>query len=319
MKLSVIGSGRWGGFIAWYLDRMGHDVAVWGRESSQHYLQIRQTRSNGLITFPNSIELSTDLPYCVHRTKVLVISISSQNLRSLLAQLAPLPVDGKLIVLCMKGIEETTGDRLTQIVHEVLGDRVISAIWVGPGHVQEFTRGVPNCMIIDSDNDTVKRQIVHDLSSDLIRFYYGTDLIGNEIGAASKNVIGIAAGMLDGLGRTSLKGALMARGAREISRLIKAMGGNEMTAYGLSHLGDYEATVFSPHSHNRKFGELFVEGEPYEELAEGVSTVKALMLLKERYQVDLPICDAVYQVIHLKQEPKKVLSGLFLRTLKDEF
>ena len=174
-------------------------------------------------------------------------------------------------------------------------------------------------MIIDSDNETVKRQIVHDLSSDLIRFYYGTDLIGNEIGAASKNVIGIAAGMLDGLGRTSLKGALMARGAREISRLIKAMGGNEMTAYGLSHLGDYEATVFSPHSHNRKFGELFVKGEPYEELAEGVSTVKALMLLKERYQVDLPICDAVYQVIHLKQEPKKVLSGLFLRTLKDEF
>ena len=298
---------------------MGHNVAVWGRESSRHFGEIRKTRSNGLITFPDSIELSTDLPYCVERTSVLIISISSQNLRSLLTQLALLPVDGKLVVLCMKGIEESTGDRLTQIVHEVLGNRVISAIWVGPGHVQEFTQGIPNCMIIDSENDAVKRRLVHDLSSDLIRFYYGTDLIGNEIGAASKNVIGIAAGMLDGLGRTSLKGALMARGAREISRLIKAMGGNEMTAYGLSHLGDYEATVFSPHSHNRKFGELFVKGEPYGELAEGVSTVKALMLLKDRYQVDLPICDAVYQVIHQKQEPKSVLSSLFLRTLKEEF
>ncbi len=319
MKLSVIGSGRWGGFIAWYLDRMGHNVAVWGRESSQHYQQVRQARSNGLIAFPDSIELSTDLPYCVERTNVLIISISSQNLRSLLAQLAPLPVDGKLVVLCMKGIEESSGKRLTQIVHEVLENRVISAIWVGPGHVQEFTQGIPNCMIIDSENDAVKRRLVHDLSSDLIRFYYGTDLIGNEIGAASKNVIGIAAGMLDGLGRTSLKGALMARGAREISRLIKVMGGNEMTAYGLSHLGDYEATVFSPHSHNRKFGELFVKGEPYGELAEGVSTVKALMLLKDRYQADLPICDAVYQVIHQHQEPKSVLSSLFLRTIKEEF
>ena len=250
---------------------------------------------------------------------MLVISISSQSLRSFLTQLSGLKVDGKLLVLCMKGIEEHTGDRLTQIVHEVLGNRVVSAIWVGPGHVQEFTRGVPNCMIIDSDNDEVKRRIVRDLSSDLIRFYYGTDLVGNEIGAASKNVIGIAAGMLDGLGQTSLKGALMARGAREISRLIKAMGGNEMTAYGLSHLGDYEATVFSQHSHNRRFGELFVKGEPYTELAEGVSTVKALMLLKERYHVDLPICEAVYKVIHLGEEPKSVLSGLFLRSLKDEF
>lgn len=319
MKISVIGSGRWGGFITWYLDRLGHEVAVWGRKDSPHYQKICRTRTNGLVCFSDSVELCTDLTYCVERTQVLVISISSQSLRSFLTQLSGLKVDGKLLVLCMKGIEEHTGDRLTQIVHEVLGNRVVSAIWVGPGHVQEFTRGVPNCMIIDSDNDEVKRRIVRDLSSDLIRFYYGTDLIGNEIGAASKNVIGIAAGMLDGLGQTSLKGALMARGAREISRLIKAMGGNEMTAYGLSHLGDYEATVFSLHSHNRRFGELFVKGEPYTELAEGVSTVKALMLLKERYHVDLPICEAVYKVIHLGEEPKSVLSGLFLRSLKDEF
>ena len=118
-------------------------------------------------------------------------------------------------------------------------------------------------MVIDSDDDRVKRELVEKLSSNLIRFYIGADLIGNEIGAAAKNVIGIAAGMLDGVGQTSLKGALMSRGAREIARLIKAMGGSELSAYGLCHLGDYEATVFSPHSHNRRFGEAFAKGKRF--------------------------------------------------------
>ena len=96
-------------------------------------------------------------------------------------------------------------------------------------------------MVIDSKDEDLKRRLVAEFSSDLIRYYYGQDLLGNEIGAASKNVIGIAAGMLDGLGLSTLKGALMSRGTREIARLIKAMGGNELSAYGLCHLGDYEA------------------------------------------------------------------------------
>jgi glycerol-3-phosphate dehydrogenase (NAD(P)+) len=165
----------------------------------------------------------------------------------------------------------------------------------------------------------VKRQLVDSFSSELIRFYYGKDLVGNEIGAASKNVIGIAAGFLDGMNLTSLKGALMSRGTREIARLITAMGGCEITAYGLSHLGDYEATVFSPYSHNRKFGESFILCEPYDELAEGVYTCKALMRLSEQYEVDLPICRAVYSVLYEQRDPKTVLSELFMRSLKEEF
>ena len=101
----------------------------------------------------------------------------------------------------------------------------------------------------------------------MIRFYYGQDLIGNEIGAAAKNVIGIAAGMLDGFHLSTLKEALMSRGTREVARLIKAMGGNELSAYGLCHLGDYEATVFSEFSHNRRFGELFVQGKQSDDLS----------------------------------------------------
>lgn len=119
-------------------------------------------------------------------------------------------------------------------------------------------KGIPNCMVIDSKNHEIKEKLVNSFSSSLIRFYVGTDLIGSEIGAAAKNVIGIAAGMLDGFGYASLKGALMARGTREIARLIKALGGNEMSAYGLCHLGDYEATLFSKWSHNRSYGENYV-------------------------------------------------------------
>ena len=174
-------------------------------------------------------------------------------------------------------------------------------------------------MVIDSRSEAVKERLIAWLSGGLIRFYYGTDLIGNEIGAAAKNVIGIAAGMLDGMGLSSLKGALMSRGTREVSRLIAAMGGNGFSAYGLCHLGDYEATVFSQYSHIRRFGELFVRGEPYTELAEGYDTVKALCALADRHNVDMPICRAIYAVLYDGAQPKEQMNRLFTRSLKREF
>jgi glycerol-3-phosphate dehydrogenase (NAD(P)+) len=219
----------------------------------------------------------------------------------------------------MKGIEISTGKRLSEIVKESIGPAGSVAVWLGPGHVQEFYKGIPNCMVIDSTDEDTKELLVSSFSSDLIRFYYGNDLLGNEIGAAAKNVIGIAAGMLDGLQLTSLKGALMSRGTREIARLIKAMGGNELSAYGLCHLGDYEATVFSEFSHNRKYGELFVKGEAYTDLAEGYYTVRALVELGERYQVELPICNAVYEMLYQNQNAQEALDKLFLRSIKKEF
>ena len=144
-------------------------------------------------------------------------------------------------------------------------------------------------------------------------------MIGNEVGAAAKNVVGIAAGFLDGFEMGSLKGALMSRGTREVARLIKAMGGSELSAYGLCHLGDYEATVFSPYSHNRQFGEAFVRGQDYHQLAEGYYTVKALMLLGKKYSVELPICKAVHDILYEHAVPKDVLAGLLRRGLTEEF
>ncbi|MBR6800336.1 MAG: NAD(P)H-dependent glycerol-3-phosphate dehydrogenase [Eubacteriaceae bacterium] len=320
MKVSVLGCGRWGGFIAWYLDRTGHTVTSWGLEGTKEITELMQTHKNKYLSMPQSVTLTTDLDMAVETADVIIISISSQALGSFAQSLKKYDLKNKPVVLCMKGINSETGKRLSEVITEVLGeDNIRVAVWVGPGHVQDYTRGIPNCMVIDSKHEDLKRMLVEEFSSDLIRFYYGNDLIGNEVGAAAKNVIGIAAGMLDGANLTSLKGALMARGTREISRLIVAMGGNELTAYGLSHLGDYEATLFSKNSHNRAYGEGFIKGEKFESLAEGVETSKAMMILKERYDVEMPICEAVYSILHKGENADEVMKKLFLRSIKNEF
>ncbi|MBC8610641.1 Glycerol-3-phosphate dehydrogenase [NAD(P)+] [uncultured Ruminococcus sp.] len=318
MKITVIGCGRWGSLITWYLDSIGHSVTLYGRETSKHMQAFFATRKNDVLTLPQSVRLSTELS-CVTEAEVIVISIGAQGLRRLMEELAAFSLSGKIFVLCMKGIEISTGRRLSQIAEENLAASNRVAVWLGPGHVQEFYHGIPNCMVIDSNDETAKQLLVNEFSSELIRFYYGQDLIGNEIGGAAKNVIGIAAGMLDGKGLSTLKGALMSRGTREIARLIQAMGGNELSAYGLCHLGDYQATLFSPYSHNRRFGEAFVKGEPYNELAEGYYTVKALLKLGNEHQVDLPICAAVHEMLYEDGDPEQVLKGLFTRSLKNEF
>lgn len=320
MNVSVLGCGRWGSCIAWYLDKIGHNVLSCGLAGAPEFIQLKATHKNDYLSFPDSIEVSSDLEKAVGRAEVIVISISSQYLRSYFEEISKYNLDNKIIVLCMKGVEASTGKRLSEVVGDFVDEnKTPVAVWVGPGHPQDYVKGIPNCMVIDSKNQAVKEKLVGEFTSELIRFYLGTDLIGSEIGAAAKNVIGIAAGMLDGLNYTSLKGALMARGTREISRLIKALGGNEMSAYGLCHLGDYEATLFSQWSHNRKYGEQLVKGIKFEKLAEGVMTSKALYKLGKDYGVELPIVEGVYDVLFNNIDAKEALGKLFLRSVKKEF
>lgn len=319
MKITLLGCGRWGSFIGWYLDKIGHNVTIWGLPDAPQLIELKETRKNNMLTFRDSITITDDLSQAVTDAEILIISISAQALRSFLPSLQAFDLTGKKIVLCMKGIEVKTGKRLTEIVEEFVPQETQIAVWVGPGHPQDFSQGIPNCMVLDAKNEELRYFLIKQFSSELIRFYVGNDLIGTEIGAAAKNTIGIAAGMLDGLNLSSLKGALMSRGTREIARLIKAMGGNELSAYGLCHLGDYEATLFSQHSHNRRFGEMLVKGEKFGLLAEGVDTTKALVYLGEKYEVDLPICKTVNQVINGDITAKRGLSDLFLRSLKTEF
>lgn len=318
MKISVVGCGRWGSFIAWYLDSLGHDVLLYGREDSIHLKRFRETRTNGLVTLSRRVRLTSDLCESME-SEIIIVSISAQNLRELMERISGYEPMGKTFVLCMKGLEAKSGKRLSEIAGEYMDGTNKVAVWLGPGHVQEFLRGIPNCMVIDSWDEETKRNLVAAFSGELIRFYYGNDLIGNEVGAAAKNVVGIAAGILDGLNLNSLKGALMSRATWEIAKLIKAMGGNELSAYGLCHLGDYEATVFSEFSHNRRFGEMFVKGERFSELAEGYTTILALMELSSAYEVELPICRAVYDVLHQGKSANDALNELFLRSVKQEF
>jgi glycerol-3-phosphate dehydrogenase (NAD(P)+) len=319
LNIAVLGCGRWGSFLGWYACRQGHKALLWGRENSVTYQALKTNRSNEYLHLPEAIQFSTSLAEAMDFAEWIIISIPAQNLRRLGQEIALHRPKGKTFILCMKGLEASMGKRLSQVLAEEIGSPATIALWVGPGHVQEFLQGVPNCMVVGSENIEVTKRIVDGFSSDLIRFYYGQDLIGNEIGAASKNVIGIAAGMLDGLGYGSLKGALMARGSREISRLVRSMGGNELTVYGLCHLGDYQATLFSPYSHNRKFGELWVSGQKYDKLAKGVSTLHALRLLSTRHEVALPHAEALYATIFGRQNPKEALLNLFLRSTKYEF
>ena len=318
MNIFVIGCGRWGSLITWYLDRIGHHVTLYGRKSSPKMQAFLATRQNDLLTLPPSVALTTELND-IEGAETVIISVGSQSLRSLLQEPPLQALRNKTVVLCMKGLEMDTGKRLSQIAGECLDPSNTVAVWLGPGHVQEFYRGIPNCMVIDSSREDVKRLLVQSFSSDLIRFYYGEDLIGNEVGAAAKNVVGIAAGFLDGKGLSSLKGALMSRGTREVARLIQAMGGSQLSAYGLCHLGDYEATVFSRYSHNRQFGESFIRGETYTDLAEGYYTVEALVLLGERYGVELPICQAVHRILYCGADPMAELRTLLDRDLTREF
>ncbi len=316
--ITVIGCGRWGSFIAYYLDQIGKNVTLYGRSTSKDFINFKNTRTNGKVVLKDSLKLEDNLEKALEND-VIVISINSQGLRNLMSEISSLGIKNKTFVLCMKGIEISTGKRLSEVVEEFIDETSNVAVWIGPGHVEEFVKGVPNCMVIDSKSKEVKERLVKEFSSNLIRFYYGSDLIGNEIGAASKNVIGIAAGMLDGFNLSSLKGALMSRGTVEVSRFIKVMGGNEMSAYGLCHLGDYEATVFSKHSHNRMFGELFVKKEEYASLAEGYYTVKAMINIAKEKNVELPICQTVYNILYENKDPKEELDKLFMRSLKKEF
>ena len=320
MKITILGCGRWGSFIAWYLDKNNHNVTTWGLETDPYVTNFFATRKNNYVTFPESIELTTDLSYAVEKNDTIIISISSQNLRDLINKINKLPnFNNKRYVLCMKGIEDSTGNRLSQVLIDCGISKENIAVWVGPGHIQAFTQGIPGVMVIDSYNPALANELVNNFKSDLIKYYQSNDIIGTEIGAAAKNVIGIAAGMLDGYNYESLKGALMARGTYEIAKLIDAAGGNKMSAYGLCHLGDYEATLFSPFSHNRKFGELFVKHEYFDKLAEGVKTSGAMLKLAKSVGVELPITQTVYDIVNGIKEPKKALLDLFERTNLVEF
>ncbi len=319
MNITVIGCGRWGSCLAWYFTTIGYNVMMYGRESSATYQTLAQTHKNEYLTLPDNVSFTSDLKSALSFSDVIIVSISAQHTPGLFDEIANANIKNKIYILCMKGLIEKDGKRLSEVATERLDYTSRVAVWVGPGHVENFTKRIPSCMVISSSDVDLAEGLCRDFSSDIIRFYHSADLIGTEVGAAAKNVMGICAGILDGYSLSTLKGPLMARGPREISRLVELMGGDVMSVYGLSHIGDYEATLFSVYSHNRAFGEAFAKNESYSYLAEGYSTTKALMALAKKYNADMPITSALYDMLFEGADPQKTLKNLFMRSLKSEF
>ena len=320
VNVSLIGCGRWGTFLGWYAANYGKAdcVDMYDIPTSPNFIELKNTRKNSYLSLSDTMFLHDKLSD-VLKNDFVIISIGCQYFRGLCKELSAYDLTGKTFLLAMKGLEEPNGARMLEIMREEISQDIHIAILGGPGHVQDYMRGVPSAAVVDSDEEDTKKYVIDVMQSQLIRLYFGEDLIGNQIGAAMKNVIGLAAGILDGLEWHGLKGALMARAPIEVGRLIQFFGGNPMTAYGLSHLGDYEATLFSRNSHNRAFGEKFARGEDFEKLAEGVPTLKAVKHLADKHNIDMPISQALYQAIYEKGDIKEIISKLFERSLKREF
>ena len=331
MKLSIIGCGRWGSFLAWYLsEKKGYSVLMQGRAGSASLTELATTHKNEYVTLNENVTFTDSLTDALDFSDSVIISIGAQGLPTLAGDIKTvlenkyaenyrIELPKKTFILCMKGLLEGTGKRLSEEMKDTLGENANCVAWIGPGHPQDFCKGIPNCMLLASDSPELAKHYTELLSSELIRLYYSGDMIGCEIGAAAKNVIGIAAGILDGMGLSSLKGALIARGPREIARLVTHLGGDERSVFGLSHIGDYEATLFSKHSHNRTYGEEIAKGGSYDKLAEGYYTVRSLMTLSEKTGVELPICSVVNDVVHNGRAPDEAVDSLFARSIKHEF
>lgn len=321
-NISLIGCGRWGTFLAWYAANHCKDrisgADMYDIPTSPNFIELKETRKNPYLTLSDNMHLHERLADILVNDTV-IISIGCQYFRGLCKELSSYDLNGKTFLLAMKGLEEPNAKIMHDIMKEEISQDINIAVLAGPGHVQDYMKGVPSCAVIDSYDETTKDYLIKLLQSDLIRFYYGSDLIGNQIGAALKNVIGLAAGILDGLEWYGLKGALMARAPIEVGRFIAHFNGNPHTAYGLAHLGDYEATLFSRHSHNRTYGEMFAKGENFGRLAEGVPTLKAVKIIADRDGIDMPICQALYKVIYENAEIKQTIKEMFGRDLKQEF
>lgn len=319
-RISVIGCGRWGTFLAWYLIeyKKAKKVFLYGLEGAETFENLKKNRKNDFLSIQDEIVLTSNLEETL-KSDYIIISIESQNLKDLSKELNGYDLNGKTFILAMKGIDIESNRRLSEIMYANINQNIRVAVLLGPGHVQDYTKGIPNCAVIDSNDDKTKTDVVNLMGSSLMRLYYGTDLIGNEIGGAYKNVIGIAAGILDGMGWKSLKGALMARSVFEVGKFIEVCGGNPRSACGLAFLGDFEATLFSQHSNNRMFGELFVRGEKTTKNCEGFYTLKAVYNMAKKYNIEMPITEALYEIIYNGKPIKESLDGLFNRDLKREF
>lgn len=328
-KVSLLGAGSWGTALAVVLAKNGHQVDLWSavpaeismlRENREH-----KDRLPG-IKLPDSITVSDDLEGSCQNKDLIVFSVASPYVRDAARQAAPFIKKGQIIVNVGKGIEEATLMTLSEILKEEIPQGDIGVL-SGPSHAEEVSRGIPTTVVVGADSKDTAYFIQDIFMNDAFRVYTSPDVIGIELGGSVKNVIALAAGVIDGLGLgDNTKAALITRGIAEMSRLGVAMGGKMETFSGLSGIGDLIVTCTSKHSRNRNAGYLIGQGRTMEEameevaqVVEGVYAAKAALKMAQEHGVPMPIVEEVNKVLFEGKSAEQALESLLTRDKRREY
>lgn len=328
-KITVLGSGAMATACSILLaEHAGQNVALWARDAD-HAREILTNRENKRllpgVRIPESIEVTADIDAALRNSEMLVISIPTKFLRQTLNQISDKLKADRPVVSVMKGLENETFMRPSQIIADVLGSRAVVAL-CGPSHAEEISRRLPASVVAASGDLALARTVQAMFSTDRFRVYTNSDVIGVELAGALKNVIAIAAGICDGQGYgDNAKSALMTRGLVEMMRFGTALGAEASTFYGLAGMGDLITTCISPYGRNRRVGERLGKGEKLqtivetlEGVAEGVTTTQSVYELAEEKGIELPITTEVYRVLFEGKSPSEATTTLMLRPPKGE-
>lgn len=329
MRFCVVGAGSWGTAMASHLVRRGHSVVLWAREE-EVVRGISEEGRNPLflsdVDLPEGLRVVGSLPEALEGAEVVVMAVPSRWCEEVaLALLSHFPHDAVLLNLA-KGFHPS-GRRLSEVLIEALGlDETRLAVLSGPNHAEEVVREVPSATVVASSHLPLARRLQQALSSPYFRVYTNDDLVGVEVGGAYKNVIAVAAGVLDGLGLgDNTKASLITRGLAEMTRFGAALGANPITFSGLSGIGDLIVTCMSRHSRNRGFGERLGRGERADVIlkssrmvVEGVFAARTAVEMALEMGVEVPIAQVVCRVIDGEVDPREAVTMLMTRRLKEE-
>ncbi|MBD3298235.1 MAG: NAD(P)H-dependent glycerol-3-phosphate dehydrogenase [candidate division Zixibacteria bacterium] len=329
-RIAILGAGGWGMAMANLLTQGGHDTILWEYDPKEAD-QLSQSRALPTklpgIELPQSIEVTNNLPGAIDNANVVVFATPSTAVRPTAVTLSGVLPTECLIVSLAKGIDIETGERMTEIINSTL-NRTDAVALLGPSHAEEVARGIPTAVVAASTDHAAAERTQHIFSSEQFRVYTSDDPVGVELGAALKNIVAIAAGIVDGIGLDSsdnMKGALLTRGLAEITRLGVAMGANPETFAGLSGVGDLVTTCLSQHSRNRHVGEQIGRGRSLEDIlaemsmvAEGVNATRAALRMARQHDVDMPIAEAVHAMLFEGIPAKIALNALMTRPLTSE-
>src|SRR5208282_1537100 len=328
-RVTIVGDGAMATVCSILLNQGGHQVTLWGafEDSIERLLQNRENqRLLPGVRLPDSVRLTARDAECFSGCTLILSAVPTQFMRGVWKRLEPHVPLGVPIVSVAKGIENSTLLRPTQIIADVLGKRRRLAALSGPNIAAELARYLPGTAVAASDDDDLVRLVQDVFSTQWFRVYTNTDLIGTELAGASKNVIAIAAGILDGLAAgNNAKAALVTRGLVEITRLGVAMGAAESTFHGLAGMGDLVTTCVSPEGRNRTVGEQIGKGRKLQDIldgmdsiAEGVPTTRSVRELSLRHHVEMPITEAVHAVLFEGKDAINALTDLMNRQPKSE-